>query len=181
MVLPCALRGQYDVFVQARLRGSIKIEAHAAHPQSSWSLLNRTHHIRIRTQNLVRNRQMIVKWDKRWVHHYLFTYSHTFITQRFKSKIFIDHWLTFFVLCTLSLRCSKFDFHAVHYCLVVNTQQRQLNFCNAVNDYFTSATGHENVGAPANCYPSSLVDFIWLRPPERAKKIGESPRNCRCL
>ncbi|XP_069964473.1 protein NDNF [Bactrocera oleae] len=139
VVLPCALRGHYDIFVQARQRGSIKIEAHAAHPQSNWPLLNRTHHIRIRTQNLVRNRQMIVKWDK-----------------------------------------SKFDFHAVHYCLVVNTQRRQLNFCNAVNDYFMSATARENVGAPANCYPGSLVDHIWLRPPERAKKIDVRNVNIIC-
>ncbi|CAD7011379.1 unnamed protein product, partial [Ceratitis capitata] len=139
VVLPCALRGQYDIFVQARQRGSIKIEAHAAHPQSSWPLLNRTHHIRIRTQNLVRKRQMIVKWDK-----------------------------------------SKFDFHAVHYCLIVNTHQRQLNFCNAVDDYFASAAGRVNVGAPGSCYPGSLVDYIWLKPPERAKKIDPRIINIIC-
>lgn len=65
VVLPCALRGQYDIFIQARHRGSIKIEAHSWHPQANWPLLNRTHRITIRSQNRVRKRQMIVKWDKR--------------------------------------------------------------------------------------------------------------------
>ncbi|XP_067633214.1 protein NDNF [Eurosta solidaginis] len=139
VVLPCALRGQYDIFVQARQRGSIKIEAQAVHPQSSWPLLNRTHYISIRTQNRVRKRQMIVKWDK-----------------------------------------SKFDFHAVHYCLVVNTRQRQLNFCSAVNDYFMRAVRHLNVGASANCYPGSLMDYIWLKPPERTKKIDPRSINIIC-
>lgn len=72
VVLTCALRGQYDVFVQARHRGSVKIEATAFHPQANWPLLNRTHRISIRSQNRVRKRQMIVKWDKRWVFIYLF-------------------------------------------------------------------------------------------------------------
>lgn len=67
VVLTCALRGQYDIFVQARHRGSVKIEATAFHPQANWPLLNRTHRISIRSQNRVRKRQMIVKWDKRWV------------------------------------------------------------------------------------------------------------------
>ncbi|XP_053963480.1 uncharacterized protein LOC128866627 [Anastrepha ludens] len=139
VILPCALRGQYDIFVQARQRGSIKIEAHAEHPQSGWPLLNRTHHISIRSQNWVRKRQMIVKWDK-----------------------------------------SKFDFHAVHYCLVVSTRQRQLNFCNAINEYFTSTAGRAGVSAPPNCYPGSLMDYIWLKPPERAKKIDPRITNIVC-
>ncbi|XP_030375393.1 uncharacterized protein LOC115624711 [Scaptodrosophila lebanonensis] len=63
LVLPCALRGQYDLFVQARQRGSLKIEAHASHPHQSWPLLNRTHRISIKTQNRVRKRQLIVKWQ----------------------------------------------------------------------------------------------------------------------
>ena len=67
MVLTCALRGQYDIFVQARHRGSVKIEAKALHPQANWSLMNRTHRITIRSQNRVQKRQMIVKWGKRWV------------------------------------------------------------------------------------------------------------------
>lgn len=65
VVLTCALRGQYDIFIQARHRGSVKIEATALHPQANWPLLNRTHRISIRSQNRVRKRQMIVKWDKR--------------------------------------------------------------------------------------------------------------------
>ncbi|XP_017470266.1 PREDICTED: uncharacterized protein LOC108361966, partial [Rhagoletis zephyria] len=139
VVLPCALRGQYDIFVQARQRGSIKIEARAEHPQSSWPLLNRPHHISIRSQNWVRKRQMIVKWDK-----------------------------------------SKFDFHAVHYCLVVNTGQRQLNFCSAVNEYFTSTAHHVDADAPTNCYSGSLMDYIWLKPPDRAKKIDPRTTNIIC-
>lgn len=65
VTLTCALRGQYDIFVQARHRGSVKIEATGLHPQANWPLLNRTHRITIRSQNRVQKRQMIVKWDKR--------------------------------------------------------------------------------------------------------------------
>lgn len=67
LVLPCALRGQYDLFVQARQAGALKLEAQAKHPHQSWPLLNHTHRIAIRTQNRVRKRQLIVKWERRWV------------------------------------------------------------------------------------------------------------------
>lgn len=65
VLFPCALSGQYDVFLQAKHRGSIKVEAHAGHPQANWPLLNRTNRINIRSQNRVGKRQMIVKWDRR--------------------------------------------------------------------------------------------------------------------
>lgn len=67
LVLPCALRGQYDLFVQARQAGALKLEAQAKHPHQSWPLLNHTHRIAIRTHNRVRKRQLIVKWERRWV------------------------------------------------------------------------------------------------------------------
>lgn len=65
LVLPCALRGQYDLFVRARQGGALKLEAQAKHPDQSWPLLNHTHRIAIRTQNRVRKRQLIVKWERR--------------------------------------------------------------------------------------------------------------------
>jgi len=65
LVLPCALRGQYDLFVLARHSGALKVDALAEHPQHDWPLLNATHRIAIRTQNRVRKREMIVKWDRR--------------------------------------------------------------------------------------------------------------------
>lgn len=64
-MLPCALRGQYDIFVQARQSGALKVDALAQHPHHNWPLLNATHRIAIRTQNRVRKREMIVKWDRR--------------------------------------------------------------------------------------------------------------------
>ncbi|EDW60634.1 protein NDNF [Drosophila virilis] len=64
LVLPCALRGQYDLFVRARQGGALKLEAQAKHPDQSWPLLNHTHRIAIRTQNRVRKRQLIVKWER---------------------------------------------------------------------------------------------------------------------
>lgn len=65
LVLPCALRGQYDLFVQARQSGALKLEAQAKHPHHTWPLLNHTHRVSIRTQNRVRKRQLIVKWERR--------------------------------------------------------------------------------------------------------------------
>lgn len=65
LVLPCALRGQYDLFVQARQSGALKLEAQAKHPHHTWPLLNNTHRVSIRTQNRVRKRQLIVKWEHR--------------------------------------------------------------------------------------------------------------------
>ncbi|XP_037809199.1 uncharacterized protein LOC119601966 [Lucilia sericata] len=141
VVLTCALRGQYDIFVQARHRGSVKIEATALHPQANWPLLNRTHRISIRSQNRVRKRQMIVKWDK-----------------------------------------SKFDFHAVNYCLVVSTKNAHLDFCQAVEEYLTSMSSPftNRRSLTANCQPAATIETIFSRPPERAKKIAPHITNVIC-
>ncbi|KAM7342063.1 neuron derived neurotrophic factor nord isoform 1-T4 [Cochliomyia hominivorax] len=141
VVLTCALRGQYDIFVQARHRGSVKIEATALHPQANWPLLNRTHRISIRSQNRVRKRQMIVKWDK-----------------------------------------SKFDFHAVNYCLVVSTKNAHLDFCQAVEEYFTSLSSSQanRRSLTTNCQPAATIETIFSRPPERAKKIAPHITNVIC-
>ncbi|XP_037950411.1 uncharacterized protein LOC119681324 [Teleopsis dalmanni] len=128
LLLHCALRGQYDLFILAKHSGAIKIEAHAAHPQSNWPLLNRTNRVSIRTQNRVRKRQMIVKWNK-----------------------------------------SKFDFYAMHYCLVISTRQPHKHFCNAVNEHIKSEARNK-----ATCFPGSVMDYIWLRPPERVRAIDSS-------
>ncbi|XP_065368741.1 uncharacterized protein nord [Calliphora vicina] len=141
VVLTCALRGQYDIFVQARHRGSVKIEATALHPQANWPLLNRTHRISIRSQNRVRKRQMIVKWDK-----------------------------------------SKFDFHAVNYCLVVSTKQSHLDFCQSVEEYLTSMSSPlaNRRSLTTNCQPAATIETIFSRPPERAKKIAPHITNVIC-
>ncbi|BFG05664.1 uncharacterized protein DMAD_04351 [Drosophila madeirensis] len=133
LVLPCALPGQYDLFVQARQAGALKVDALAEHPQQAWPLLNETHRIHIRTHNRVRKRQMVVKWDR-----------------------------------------SKFDYHAMHYCLVI---QRMVsspfrnpfgNFCQAVGAYVEQnhpkATGCTSGGSP--------LDLVWATPPKRERRLN---------
>ncbi|XP_055908609.1 protein NDNF [Eupeodes corollae] len=133
ILLPCALSGQYDLFVRARQRGSMKMEAHAQHPQSNWALLNRTNQINIRSQNRMRKSQMIIKWSK-----------------------------------------SKFDIHAVHYCLVINAKRTQKNFCAAVNEFVVGSM------RKGNCFPGSAMDYVWQKPAERVKKIDPRITNVIC-
>ncbi|XP_075168674.1 neuron derived neurotrophic factor nord [Haematobia irritans] len=138
VTLTCALRGQYDIFVQARHRGSVKIEAIGLHPQANWPLLNRTHCITIRSQNRVRKRQMIVKWDK-----------------------------------------SKFDFHAVHYCLVVSTKHPHKDFCQAADEFLSSMfTNRRN--PTTICQVPVTIETILSKPAERAKKIDPHTTNVIC-
>uniref|UniRef100_A0A1I8PFM8 Protein NDNF n=1 Tax=Stomoxys calcitrans TaxID=35570 RepID=A0A1I8PFM8_STOCA len=138
ITLTCALRGQYDIFVQARHRGSVKIEAIGFHPQAHWPLLNRTHRITMRSQNRVRKRQMIVKWDK-----------------------------------------SKFDFHAVHYCLVVSTAHGHKDFCQATDEFLSSMYTSRRNPAPV-CQTPLTVEAILSRPAERAVKIDPHTTNVIC-
>ncbi|XP_058979717.1 uncharacterized protein LOC131802938 [Musca domestica] len=138
ITLTCALRGQYDIFVQARHRGSVKIEAIGLHPQANWPLLNRTHRITIRSQNRIRKRQMIVKWDK-----------------------------------------SKFDSHAVQYCLVVSTRNAHKDFCQAVDEFLTSPSANRR-NSPGVCQQPLTIESILSRPAERAKKIDPHTTNVIC-
>ncbi|XP_052838463.1 LOW QUALITY PROTEIN: uncharacterized protein LOC128253819 [Drosophila gunungcola] len=133
LVLPCALRGQYDLFVQARHSGALKVDALAEHPQHDWPLLNATaaHRIAIRTQNRVRKREMIVKWDR-----------------------------------------SKFDYHVMHYCLVIQRlamdapRKSFANFCQAVSAY----VGQRSM--PASCSGGNPMDLVWGSPPQRERRLN---------
>ncbi|EDV37485.1 uncharacterized protein Dana_GF11385 [Drosophila ananassae] len=131
LVLPCALRGQYDIFVQARQSGALKVDALAQHPHHNWPLLNATHRIAIRTQNRVRKREMIVKWDR-----------------------------------------SKFDYHAMHYCLVIQRIVPETprltftHFCQAVAAFVDQR--------PLNpsCSGVSPLDLVWAAPPQRERRLN---------
>ncbi|XP_017838006.1 uncharacterized protein LOC108596589 isoform X2 [Drosophila busckii] len=134
LVLPCALPGQYDLFVQARLPGALKLEAQAKHPHQSWPMLNRTHRLTIRTQNRVRKRQLIVKWER-----------------------------------------SKFDYHAMHYCLIVERVSSHTiseggfnSFCDAVYAY---SQLHSRSNA-AGCAHSNILDLIWSRASKRVRHLN---------
>ncbi|EDW00625.1 protein NDNF isoform X2 [Drosophila grimshawi] len=155
LILPCALRGQYDLFVQARQGGALKLEAQAKHPHQSWPLLNHTHRIQIRTQNRVRKRQLIVKWER-----------------------------------------SKFDYHAMHYCLVIqrtgtlssNTPspssttttttsgsgQDFASFCEAVYAYTRQQQQTHSRAASGPCSTGSgnMLDLVWSRAPKRARHLN---------
>ncbi|XP_017960908.1 uncharacterized protein LOC108654252 [Drosophila navojoa] len=142
LVLPCALRGQYDLFVQARQAGALKLEAQAKHPHQSWPLLNHTHRIAIRTQNRVRKRQLIVKWER-----------------------------------------SKFDYHAMHYCLVVQRVDDAANFgqdfdsfCEAVYVYTRQQQAHSRSAAAPCPGVSSSWDLVWSRAPKRARHLNPQHR-----
>ncbi|XP_062131911.1 uncharacterized protein LOC133842720 [Drosophila sulfurigaster albostrigata] len=136
LVLPCALRGQYDLFVQARQGGALKLEAQAKHPQSS-AMLNHSHRIAIRTQNRVRKRQLIVKWER-----------------------------------------SKFDYHAMHYCLVVQqVGTGEVNdfatFCEAIYAYTQQHQQTNSRAASAPCSgASNMFDLVWSRAPKRARHLN---------
>ncbi|XP_017016855.1 protein NDNF [Drosophila kikkawai] len=131
LVLPCALRGHYDLFVLARHSGALKVDALAEHPQKDWPLINATHRIGIRTQNRVRKREMIVKWDR-----------------------------------------SKFDYHAMHYCLVIQRVTPDSpfisfdNFCQAVSAYV------DQRHMSPSCSASNLLDLVWSTPPQRERRLN---------
>ncbi|KAL7737967.1 hypothetical protein ACLKA6_006329 [Drosophila palustris] len=135
LTLPCALRGQYDLFVQARQGGALKVEAQAKHPHHTWPLLNHTHRIAIRTQNRVRKRQLIVKWER-----------------------------------------SKFDYHAMHYCLVVQRISSSSNdfasFCEAIYAYTRQQQTHSRTSAGPCSGANSIFDLVWSRPPKRARHLN---------
>ncbi|XP_043642050.1 uncharacterized protein LOC122612466 isoform X2 [Drosophila teissieri] len=132
LVLPCALRGQYDLFVLARHSGALKVDALAEHPQHDWPLLNATHRIAIRTQNRVRKREMIVKWEM-----------------------------------------SKFDFHAMHYCLVIqrlSTDTPRMSFshfCQAVSAY-----AEQRPMTPSCAAAGGPLEGIWGTPPQRERRLN---------
>ncbi|XP_039482997.1 uncharacterized protein LOC120446207 isoform X2 [Drosophila santomea] len=132
LVLPCALRGQYDLFVLARHSGALKVDALAEHPQHDWPLLNATHRIAIRTQNRVRKREMFVKWEM-----------------------------------------SKFDFHAMHYCLVIqrlSTDTPRMSFshfCQAVAAY-----ANQRPMTPSCAAPGGPLEGIWGAPPQRERRLN---------
>ncbi|XP_070069354.1 protein NDNF isoform X2 [Drosophila takahashii] len=131
LVLPCALRGQYDLFVLSRHSGALKVDALAEHPQHDWPLLNATHRIAIRTQNRVRKREMIVKWDR-----------------------------------------SKFDYHVMHYCLVIqrvsmNTPRITFdNFCQAVSAYVDQRP------LTPSCSGGNPMDLVWGAPAQRERRLN---------
>ncbi|XP_068146184.1 protein NDNF [Drosophila tropicalis] len=137
LVLPCALRGHYDLFVQARQSGALKVEAIAKHPQQNWPLLNSTHRISIRTQNRVRKRQMIVKWEH-----------------------------------------SKFDYHAMHYCLVIqrivgtNEPPNYSNFCEAVNAYVEQSPRSFAMAATSCSTENNLLSLIWSTPAKHERRLN---------
>ncbi|KAL9874639.1 protein NDNF isoform X3 [Glossina fuscipes] len=135
LILHCALKGQYDLFVQARHRGSIKIEAHAWRSGDQWILLNRTQCVNIRTQNRVRKRQMIVKWNK-----------------------------------------SKFDFHAVQYCLVVSTRHAHKDLCAAIDEYVSG--GYDK--NPRSCAFFNILDLVFGKQAEKSRKIDPHITNVIC-
>uniref|UniRef100_A0A1A9X4A5 Protein NDNF n=1 Tax=Glossina brevipalpis TaxID=37001 RepID=A0A1A9X4A5_9MUSC len=134
-ILPCALKGQYDLFVQARHRSSIKVEAYTWRSRDQWTLLNRTQCVNIRSQNRVRKRQMIIKWDK-----------------------------------------SKFDFHAVQYCLVISTQRPHTELCTAIDEYVSGAYNKN----PSSCAFSNILDMVFSKQAEKARKIDPHITNVIC-
>lgn len=71
-VVPCALPGQYDLFVQSKFKAMTIFEADIWHPEEHWNLWSNSTQISayataIHTQNQMRRRQMIIKWDKRYM------------------------------------------------------------------------------------------------------------------
>lgn len=72
--------------------------------------------------------------------------------------------------------CSKFDFHAVNYCLVVSTRNAHFDFCQAVEEYVTAMSSPlaNRRSMTTNCQPAATIETIFSRPPERAKRIGNT-------
>ncbi|XP_055372547.1 uncharacterized protein LOC129606312 isoform X2 [Condylostylus longicornis] len=68
--IPCAIPGIYDIVLSFRTtlktkkRLNVKIEAIDAHPSEQWSLRNRSVEVKLRTQNRIQKKQMILKWSK---------------------------------------------------------------------------------------------------------------------
>ncbi|CAD7088521.1 unnamed protein product [Hermetia illucens] len=64
VVLPCATNGQYDLILTSKKHSFVRVEVLGRHPSWNWRLLNETNPIRVRSQNRMQKKQMIIKWSK---------------------------------------------------------------------------------------------------------------------
>jgi len=76
--------------------------------------------------------------------------------------------------------CSKFDYHAMHYCLVVQrvgsstigTSNDFSSFCEAIFAYTRQQQTHTRAAAGPCSGANNLFDLVWSRAPKRARHLN---------
>lgn len=65
--LACALPGRYDILITPMDNCKYRLSTSLQQLNENWQHLNRTQATKIRLQNRPQRRQVVIKWDKRFV------------------------------------------------------------------------------------------------------------------
>lgn len=70
--MACALPGRYDILITPMDNCKYRLSTSLQQLNENWQHLNRTQATKIRLQNRPQRRQVVIKWDKRFVEMYLY-------------------------------------------------------------------------------------------------------------
>lgn len=116
--IPCAPIGQYDILLRTRSNAKrVKLFYSLTHPNRQ-AFSHYVHSSRIRYENRLQKRQVLLQWDKRYVH---FDRLCLFVTHSaYKTSFFFSFG-------------SKLDIHAMKYCIAINAEKSKNTLCDALD------------------------------------------------
>lgn len=85
--IPCAPIGQYDVLVASKGNAQVNVNVSQQKPFLAQKLVQYVQTSRIRYENRVHKRQVVFKWDKRYINSYNIA---SLLVVDFNSSVFLQ-------------------------------------------------------------------------------------------
>lgn len=106
LTIQCAPIGRYDMVLMARNPCVFEMKTIFHHPNDNWSLLKLIESSKLKWQNRIKKREMVVRWNRRWISFVLINKNWTTLLYAFETDAYYWPHFTFTFKQAWYSRCS---------------------------------------------------------------------------